>query len=87
MLFWPPEILPSWLVRRPSEFSPEELQRFWQAKLRRLPYAAAHVEAQLSVFEWPPTEQLMRQYKDLMHAWSRLSEVDDVAKRVFLAPS
>ena len=29
----------------------------------------------------------MRQYQDLMHAWRRLSEVDDVAKRVFLAPS
>ena len=47
----------------------------------------AYVEAQLSVFDWPPMEQIMRQYTDLMHAWSRLSEVDDVAKRVFLAPS
>ena len=47
----------------------------------------AYVEAQLSVFEWPPMKRFMRQYKDLMHAWSRLSEVDDVAKRVFLAPS
>ena len=87
VLFWLPEILPSRLVRRPSECSPEELQRFWQAKLRRLPYVLAYVEAQLSVFQWPLTEQLMRQYEDLMHAWSRLSEVDDVAKRVFLAPS
>ena len=56
-------------------------------KLRRLPHVLAYVEAQLSVFEWPPTEGFMRQCKDLMHAWSRLSEVDDVAKRVFLAPS
>ena len=56
-------------------------------KLRRLPHVLAYVEAQLSVFEWPPTERFMRQYQDLMHAWSRLSEVDDVAKRVFLAPS
>ena len=87
VLFWLPEILPSRLVRRPSECSPEELQRFWQAKLRRLPHVLAYVEAQLRVFQWPPTEQIMRQYKDLMHAWSRLSEVDDVAKRVFLAPS
>ena len=29
----------------------------------------------------------MRQYKDLMHAWSRLSEADDAAKQVFPAPS
>ena len=28
----------------------------------------------------------MRQYKDLMHAWSALSEVDEVAQRAFLAP-
>ena len=87
VLFWLPEILPSRLVRRPSEFSPDQLQRFWQTKLRRLPYVSAHVANQLSAFEWPTTEQLMRQYKDLMHAWSRRSEVDDVAKQVFLAPS
>ena len=30
-----PEILPSRLVRRPSEGAPVELQRFWQAKWRR----------------------------------------------------
>ena len=87
VLFWLPEILPARIVRRPAEFSPEESRRFWQAKLRRLPYTSAYVEAQLSVFEWPPTEQLMRQYKDLMHAWSRLSAEDDVAKRVFPASS
>ena len=65
--FWLPEILPSRLVRRPSECSPEELQRVSQAKLRRLLYVLAHVEAQLSVFERPPTEQIIRQYEDLMH--------------------
>ena len=87
MLFWLPEILPSRLVRRPSECSREELERFWHAKLRHLLHASAHVEGQLSVFDWPPTDQLMRQYQALMHRWSRLSEEEDVAKRVFLAPS
>ena len=74
-------------MRRPSEFSPVELQRFWQAKLRRLPDVISHVEQQVIVFSWPDLELMMGQYKDLMPAWSRLSEVDDVAKRVSLAPS
>ena len=87
VLFWLPEILPSRQVRRPSEFSPETSRRFWQAKLKRLPHVLAHVANQLSTFEWPSTETVMRQYKDLMHAWSRLSEADDVAKQVFHAPS
>ena len=85
--FWLPEILPSQLVRRPSEFSPETSHRFGQAKLKRLPHVLAHVANQLSAFEWPSTESVMRQYKDLMHAWSRLSEADGVAKQVFPAPS
>ena len=34
-------------------------------KLRRLPHVWAYVEAQLSVFEWPPTESFMRQYSRL----------------------
>ena len=72
-------------MRRPSECSPEELQRFWQAKLRRLNYVLAYVEPQLSVFDWPDPELLMRSRSS--HAWSRLSQEDDVAKRVFLAPS
>ena len=87
VLFWLPEILPSQLVRRPSEFSPETSHRFWQAKLKRLPHVLAHVANQLSAFEWPSTESAMRQYKDLMHAWSRLSEADDIAKQVFPARS
>ena len=62
-----------------------ELRRFWQAKLRRLNYVLAYVEPQLSVFDWPDPELLVRLRSS--HAWSRLSQVDDVAKRVFLAPS
>ena len=61
-----------------------ELQRFWQAKWRRLNYVLAYVEPQLSVFDWPDPELLMRLRS--LHAWSRLSQEDDVAKRVFLAP-
>ena len=87
VLFWLPEILPSQLVRRPSEFSPETSHRFWQAKLKRLPRVLAHVSNQLSAFDWPSTEGVMLQYKRLMHAWSRLSEADDIAKQVFPAPS
>ena len=45
----------------------------------------AYVEAQLWAFEWPDDERMLRQYRDLMSAWSRLSEEDDIAKRVFLA--
>ena len=45
----------------------------------------AYVEAQLWAFDWPGDEGYKRQYRDLMSAWSRLSEEDDIAKRVFLA--
>ena len=85
VLFWLPEILPSRLVRRPLDCSREEGWRFWQAKSRRLPYVTAYVEAQLWAFDWPGDEGYKRQYRDLMSAWSRLSEEDDIAKQVFLA--
>ena len=43
----------------------------------------AHVANQLSSFEWPSTEQVMQQYKDLMHAWSLLLNDKEIAKQVF----
>ena len=85
VLFWLPEILPSRLVRRPFDCSREEAWRFWLAKFRCLRHVTAYVGAQLWAFEWPDDERMMRQYRDLMYAWSRLSEEDDIAKRVFLA--
>ena len=45
----------------------------------------AYVEPQLSVFDWPDPELLVRLRSS--HAWSRLSPENDVAKRVFLVPS
>ena len=45
----------------------------------------AYVEPQLSVFDWPDPELLVRLRS--AHAWSRLSPENDVAKRVFLVPS
>ena len=54
-----------------------ELQRFWQAKWRRLNYVLAYVEPQLSVFDWPDPELLMRLRS--LRAWSRPSQEDDVS--------
>ena len=86
VLFWLPEILRSRLVRRPSKCSPAESDRFWRAKLKHLKSVSAYVAGQLSMFDWPSDEEMLCQYKRLMHVWSRLSEKDDIAK-VFDGPS
>ena len=82
-LFWLPEILLDRRVSNPSEFPQEALRKFWSTKEKRIPYVLAHVANQLSAFEWPSSEQVMQQYKDLMHAWSLLLNDKEIAKQVF----
>ena len=54
--------------------------------MKHLKSVSAYVQGQLSMFAWPSDEEMLCQYKRLMHVWSRLSEKDDIAK-VFDGPS
>ena len=71
-LFWLPEILSdSRLINQTFQTELAE-NIFWQPRMSCLPRVLAYVANQVESFEWPNTEIMMRQYKELMTAWAAL---------------
>ena len=87
VLFWLPEVLTDNQVRKPSEFSQEQLARYWSGKLRCMPVVLAYVANQISVYEWPSTDETMKQYKKLMTVWSNLLDQVGVKERAWKTSS
>ena len=86
VLFWLPEVLTDKRVRAPTSVSPEHLDRYWSAKLPCIDAVSAYVANQLSVYEWPSTDDTMKQYRKLMTAWSALLDQAKIKKRAWSSP-
>ena len=77
VLFWLPEVL-LWCADK------ELAANGWKVHLRRMPIALAYIANQLSMYEWPNTENTMAQHQRLMCTWSKLLQLPEVARSAWI---